>query len=211
MMRCFILCALWVLCTEAQAVSLGVIGEVFPVKERSLLQLIEMRLQALEASGVLHAVHTQWVEQAERKARRPHGVGLLRTEKTVSYDFVPKISLDEDVLSHDGFVLFQRQTSVNVLKALPHYRPHWIFFNADEEAQRAFAKRVMMQAPEVKLILTGGDVHDMEEALQHKVYFDQAGRITQTLRIAHVPAEVERKEDVLRIREFAIEEDGHVS
>ena len=193
-MRCVSACFLCALCAQVNAVSLGVVGEVFPVQERSFLVLIETRLRALEASGALDDAHVHWVREAEDKSRRPTPLGLTRAKQTVAHQYVPRVALEGDM---------------NALEALPLYRPHWIFFDADDSAQRSWARHVIEQTSQVKLILTGGDVREIEDEFKADVFFDQAGRITKKLRIEHVPAEVVRDRDALLIREVAIQDNEH--
>jgi conjugal transfer pilus assembly protein TraW len=207
-MRCISACFLWVVCAHAKAVSLGVVGEVFPVQERSFLVFIETRLRALQASGVLDDAQAHWVHEAEARARRPAPIGLTRAKQTVVHRYVPRVTLDDDVKDNAGHILLYKQHDVNVLETLPLYAPHWIFFDADDIAQRAWAHHVNEQASHVKLILTGGDVRAIEDEFKADVFFDQAGRITKKLRIEHVPAEVVRDGDALLIRDVLIHENG---
>jgi conjugal transfer pilus assembly protein TraW len=207
-MRCLGVCFVCVLCTQVHAVSLGVVGEVFPVQERSFLVFIETRLRALQASGALDDAHAHWVQDAENNTRRPIPLGLTRAKQTVVHRYVPRVMLEDDVKDSDGHILFHTQRYMNALEALPLYAPHWIFFDADDRAQRSWARHVIEQTSHVKLILTGGDVRVIEDEFKADVFFDQAGRITKKLRIEHVPAEVVRDGDALLIRDVLIHENG---
>ena len=191
------------------AASLGVVGETFPVAEMSFLLFIESRLQALTESGEMDAIKARMVADVSQHANRPAPVGLARTNTTLSHRYTPRVVLSHDITDMQGKLLLARGTSVNALDTLPSYQPHWVFFNADDVAQVAWAKRVLHEHPEAKVILTGGEVGRMEHVLDMEIFFDQAGRISHQLDIAHVPAKVTRAGNALLIEEIAIREDGY--
>lgn len=187
---------------HAYAVSRESLGATFPIQERSLLTLIESRLQAFDGD------ETTWRDAAELRARRPEALGLQRATQSRDREYIPQVVLEEDVLDAEQRILFHKQTCVNALDVLPNYRPYWIFFDADDALQALWAQHVLEQSPEVKFILTGGDVKDAEERFNQAIFFDQAGRITKKLGITHVPAVVSRKPRALLIRELVLQEDG---
>ncbi|MFO9620063.1 type-F conjugative transfer system protein TraW, partial [Legionella pneumophila serogroup 1] len=47
---------------QVHAKSFGVVGEVFPIAEKSFLTLIEERLASLKASGELESLNQRWVQ-----------------------------------------------------------------------------------------------------------------------------------------------------
>ena len=101
-------------------------------------------------------------------------------------------------------------THVNALQQMPSYTPCWLFFNADDEAQLNWAAHQKTQCTSPKFILTGGAINTAEKKLNAVIYFDQAGKITTKLHIAHVPAKVTRHQNHLVIAELAIKENGDV-
>lgn len=195
---------------QIHAKSFGVIGEVFPVAEMSFLKLIEERLAALQASGELEEMNQRWIQTAAEHANRPVALNLPRTNRSIAHDYVPEITLSQDISDAGGRILYVRGTHVNALSQLPSYQPCWLFFNADDEAQINWAQLQKTSCPNPKLILTGGAINAAEKKLHSVIYFDQAGKITRQLRITHVPAIVTRKGNRLVIVEHAIKENGDV-
>lgn len=200
---------LWLSASAVQAKSLGVVGETFPVAEQSFLTFIESRLHQMNQTGEMHAIEEQMVADASAHANRPTPVGLFRTEAPHTHTYTPRVVLSDDIRDHLNRVLIHRGASVNALEQLPHYQPHWAFFNADDVAQVRWVKHVLKDRPDTKVILTGGVIGLMERALDTEIFFDQSGRISHQLGINHVPAQVSREGLSLRIDEIAIGEDGY--
>ncbi|MGC3903745.1 type-F conjugative transfer system protein TraW [Legionella pneumophila] len=198
------------LCGQVNAKSFGVVGEVFPIAEKSFLTLIEERLASLKASGELEAMNQRWVQTVAEHANRPTALDLPRTNRSMRHDYIPEITLSQDITNDKGRILYSRGTHVNALQHMPSYTPCWLFFNADDEAQLKWAAHQKTNCSSPKLILTGGAVKTAENKLDAVIYFDQAGKITRKLHITHVPAKVTRHQNSLVIHEQAIKENGDV-
>lgn len=195
---------------HVHAKSFGVVGEVFPVAEKSFLQLIEERLAVLKENGALDTMNQRWVKTVANHANRPTALNLSRTERTLHHTYLPELTLSQDITNEKGQVLYSKGTHVNALQQMPSYTPCWLFFNADDNAQLNWAAQQKMNCPNPKLILTGGAINAAEKKLNAVIYFDQAGNITRKLHIAHVPAKVTRFQNSLFIQEQAIKENGDV-
>ncbi|MBJ16552.1 MAG: type-F conjugative transfer system protein TraW [Legionellaceae bacterium] len=198
------------LCGQVNAKSFGVVGEVFPIAEKSFLTLIEERLASLKASGELEAMNQRWVQTVAEHANRPTALDIPRTNRSMRHDYIPEITLSQDITNDKGRILYSRGTHVNALQHMPSYTPCWLFFNADDEAQLKWAAHQKTNCSSPKLILTGGAVKTAENKLDAVIYFDQAGKITRKLHITHVPARVTRHQNSLVIHEQAIKENGDV-
>lgn len=190
--------------------SFGVVGEVFPVAEKSFLVLIEERLRILTASGELEALNRKWINTVVNHTNRPTALGLERTNQTTRHYYVSEITLSKDITDSKGNVLYLKGTHINALEHMPTYKPCWLFFNADDEAQIRWAGLQKNKCPNPKFVLTGGTINRAEKSLNAVIYFDQEGRITRKLNIEHVPARVTREENQLLIVEVAIKENSHV-
>lgn len=191
--------------------NLGVIGEVFPVREENFLMFIESRIKTMDETGELNQLQANWVGEIESYAIRPKPVGLRRAVKPHVHRYVPTLILQDDIKNERGEVLFHQGTKMNALQALSRYEPHWLFFDADDKEQVAWAKQTLKNIKNVRMILVAGDVNQMETLFDHPMYFDQLGRITHQLGIHRVPALVSRDKDSLVIREIVISEAGHAS
>lgn len=208
MNRMICLLLLMVTAKISLAQSFGVVGEVFPVKEKSFLELIEERLKVLAANGELEAINQRWLNQVANHTNRPAPLGLERANSSTTHNYLPEITLSQDIKDSKGRVLFSEGTKVNALKQMPSYQLCWFFLNAEDEAQLRWAEKQTCQNP--KWVLTGGAINLAEKRLQAVVYFDQSGRITKKLNIQHVPAKVSRIGNYLVILEQAIKENGDV-
>ncbi len=191
--------------------NLGVFGEVFPVREENFLMFIESRIKTMDETGELNHLQAHWVEDIESYTTRPTPVGLRRATKSHVHRYVPALVLQSDVKNEKGEILFHQGTTVNALQALSNYEPHWLFFDADDEEQVTWAKQVLKNLKDVRMILVGGDVGRMERLFNRPIYFDQMGRITHQLGIHRVPAWVVRDKDALIVREVVIGEERHAS
>lgn len=200
---------LFLMSFNTSARSLGVVGEVFPIAEMSFLSLIESRMTSLSKNGALEDIERQWVEKISNHANRPKPLHIRRATQNNTYVYHPIAMLSHDILDANNQVLFKKGTQVNALSQLQSYKPHWLFFDADDKAQVRWALRKLQQDQNAKVILTGGEIGAMERRLKTAIYFDQAGRISNQLEIRHVPAEVVRLEDSLKISEFVIGESGY--
>jgi conjugal transfer pilus assembly protein TraW len=201
---------LLIMCESIFAKSLGLVGAVFPVAEKSFLTLIEERLHILESNGTFEELNRRWIQTVAEHANRPPALGLRRALQTKNHHYFPEITLSEDILDNKGNVLYHKGTHVNALTHLSWYQPCWLFFNAEDEAQLRWAEQQKKLCSNPKFILTGGEIRSTEIRLQEPIYFDQAGRITLKLKISSVPARVTRGKDHLRIVESVIKENGHV-
>ncbi|MDF1684495.1 MAG: type-F conjugative transfer system protein TraW [Legionellaceae bacterium] len=205
--RCVLAISLLGLSFTAQASSLGVIGETFPVAERSFLSLIESRLKQFEEEGTLGEIEARWVSQVNEHAHRPTSLNLPRATQARTHRYYPSTTLGQDIRDHQGRVLMRAGTQVNALSHMPQYQPHWIFLNADDKDQIQWAQHTLRK--NTKVILTAGDIGDAERALNTEIFFDQGGRITQKLHVTHVPAEVTREGATLRIDEINLKAGGY--
>lgn len=201
-------CLLMVSSFTLQASDLGIVGEIFPVREENLLHFIESRVHAMQANGQWEDLEKTFQHQVSKNANRPKPLSLGRAQQSTTHTYRPEIVLSEALRDNTGRILLPRGTSVNALEKLPFYTPCWLFFNGDDSAQKAWAKKARTSCNNPTLILTGGSVKDSEDALNAVIYFDQEGRITRQLHITQVPAIVTRQDNTLRIIQVAIKENG---
>jgi conjugal transfer pilus assembly protein TraW len=206
-LTCCVSALMW--CGLSHAASLGVVGEVFPVAEMSFLAFIESRLAALQASGELENIQQRMISDVSAHATRPTPLNIPRASRTSTHFYTPSIRLSSPIIDHQNHILIPAGTSVNAFDTLTTYTPHWLLFNADDGAQVRWCEDMLRQYPAAKVILTQGDVGEMERALKTEIFFDQGGRMSQKLGIHQVPAYVSRAAKSLRIDEFMIGEDGH--
>ncbi|QDP73722.1 type-F conjugative transfer system protein TraW (plasmid) [Legionella israelensis] len=188
------------------AKNLGTTGELWPVKEMSLLKLMESKAAGLNTDEMAR----QWQSRAGDYADRPEPLYLKRGRRSKVHHYTPVASVRDNVTDINGKVIVPSNASVNVLTLLPDYQPELLFFNADDRAQLLWAHNLSMRlTSNARFILTGGSVAMAEKALNGPVYFDQKGVICKKFGISQMPAIVTRDRMDLVILEPLIGENGH--
>jgi conjugal transfer pilus assembly protein TraW len=184
---------------------LGQVGPVYPIAEPDLLELIQSRLQAKQASGELARLEREFLERSRQAIESPRPVaGLVRTRSPRTFHFDPSVTVPETVRDHEGKVLVPAWTRVNPLDFVS-LSNHLVFFDARDGAQtrKALALRRHYRG-RVHLILTGGSYIDFMKRFDVRVYFDQQGLLVRRLGIRQVPALVTQEGKRLRIDELEV-------
>lgn len=177
--------------TIASARNLGVMGEVFPIKEPDLLQEIHDKLAVLQQSGQLQGMMQKMNGQAAAQIKRPVPVNSITTTVTPRvWLFNPSIVLHQSVYDGQGIILFPSGTVVNPLSRV-HLNETLLFFNGDDLHQVAWAEEQIANTPgTIKPILIQGDWSALMKQWHRPVYFDQQGKLTSRLGLTHVPAKI---------------------
>lgn len=191
--------------SQALAKDLGVIGPVYPIGERDLLQVIEAKLRAKEESGELARMQAQARKRIERRIEQPEPVaGLAKATERRTHYLDPTVSVPEDIRDADGRFISAAGSQVNPLDTVSLSKV-LLFFDARDKAQVRKAKALMAHYEKagavVKPILVGGSYMDFQRRHKVRVWYDQAGRICHQLGITHVPAIVTQEGRRLRIDE----------
>jgi len=197
----------WVRIASA-GTDLGVIGQTYEIAEPSMLESIHAKLEAAKENGELAKIEKDMKARFIAYANRPRGVSLPRTKtQTVRY-FDPTVRLAQSIKDHEGNVLWPAGTSVNPLDYVAMSQ-QWIFFNADDPDQAAWARTYMERYPEqVLLILTQGPVLKLMETWGVRLYFDQGGKLVERFGIETLPSVISQDGKRLRIDEV-VPEDAH--
>jgi conjugal transfer pilus assembly protein TraW len=184
---------------QVHAADLGIRGEVFPVAEKSLLELIHERLKSMTQAKELDAIEQQWALKIAHEVRRPEPMTLPLASVFHQEIYDPSVVLTQDILDANGKLLFAKGKVINPLQQLPWYQPHWMFLDADHPQELTYAKTVMMDQPDLRVILIKGDVVHAGRALGRAVYFDQGGYLVQKFHLKERPALIHRQGNVLQI------------
>jgi len=188
---------------------LGTYGEVFAIKEKSLIEVIKGKLQALQDSGELTSHQEEVKKRVLGVVRRPRSVmGVINTIKPRTFTYDPTITVNRDIIGHKGNIIQKKGTKVNPLKMRGLSKP-FIFFDGDDDLQVKWARGIRDQYPNVKLILIKGSPLDKDlrsavsdqQGRPAQLYFDQGGTLTKKLGISQVPAIVKQEGDLLLIKE----------
>ncbi|MBW6032893.1 type-F conjugative transfer system protein TraW [Klebsiella sp. JL973] len=173
-----------------QAADLGTWGDLWPVREQDMLQLITQRLQTLQTTGKWDQTMDEFKQRVIENSQRPAPVeGIKRAEKYEQRWFDPSIRLTEDLKDNEGRVFARKGEVVNPLKTVPFMQTLY-FINGDDADQIAWMKRQVPETLMSKIILVRGSVPDTSAALDSRIYFDQNGVLSQRFGLTTVPARI---------------------
>jgi len=191
--------------SQAAAEDLGVVGPVYAIAERSLLEVIVERLEGLRDSGELARLEQDARRRFEGYVREPAGVALPRAvEYRVRHDD-PSITVPYAIRDHRGDVIHPQGTTVNPLEHVTLSRK-LLFFDGHDPDQVRWARSMHASAPGRAMpILTRGSPVALIEAWESWVYFDQRGYLVERFGIETLPAMVSQHGTRLRIEEFALD------
>lgn len=167
---------------------LGTYGEVFPIQEEDLLNILQERLKKARLGGKITEVFVDSIEN-------PKGNLYPKAKHARSFEFDPSLSLAQDIKDHHGNILLSKGTLVNPLE-ITSLSKDLLFFDGNDPLQVAWAKQ-----EKGMWILTNGKPLELEEQEATPVYFDQAGYLASKLGIASIPARVSQKDKKLLIEE----------
>lgn len=173
-----------------QAADLGTWGDLWPVREQDMLELITQRLQGLQQSGQWDKTMGEFKQRVIENSQRPAPEeGLHRAEKYAQRWFDPSIRLTEDLKDNEGRVFAHQGELINPLKTVPFMQTLY-FINGDDPDQIAWMKRQVPETLMSKIILVRGSVPDTSAALDSRIYFDQNGVLSKRFGLTSVPARI---------------------
>jgi conjugal transfer pilus assembly protein TraW len=197
----------------SQVKDLGVYGETFPIEEKSLLEIIKTKLQALSESGKLEEHQQTILRQTKEQLNRPPPVkNIHKTTTPRSFDWDPSITVPYDLKDHKGRVFHPKGTKVNPLDTHP-FRCPFLFVDGDDESQVAWAikqHKLAEASHKPKIILVQGAPSDLSKKFNLPVYFDQSGVLVKKFGIAQVPAKVSQNKKTLTVDEISLDTKPHL-
>ncbi|HDR9174377.1 hypothetical protein VI03_25160 [Burkholderia vietnamiensis] len=179
--------------------AVDVIGPVYDIKERDFLDAIQDRLKEKQRNGELARLEKEAIARSKNTIVNPKGVDVPKATVPYSYTYDPTYTVPQNVVTPDGKVLATEGQRFNPLDVV-NMSSWMIFFDGDDPAQVAQAKRWMEEAHgNAKPILVRGKWVDLSKAWKRQVYFDQQGFYVKKLNIPALPAVVKQDGKVLRI------------
>ncbi len=187
----------------AHARDYGQQGTLFPITEPDLLEQIQRKLMALQASGATARLNEDLKRRTIAKVNRPMPVSGISVATTIrSWAFDPTISVAEDISDRKGRLIMAAGTRVNPLDTVP-LRQTLVFLDGDDPAQLDWATK-SFQASSAKLILVGGAPLQLMRGKQRRFFFDQGGKLVRHFNIKAVPATVKQQGRLLLITEHPV-------
>ena len=194
---------LWVYTAPARAEDLGVIGKVYQITERDLIEAMKDRLRQMEKSGELAKKQDEYKNRVMSGIEHPEPIpGIQATETANTHYYDPSIVTDKDIADATGKILYPRGTRVNPLDYIG-WNKYLLFVDARDARQLEFSKKITAASDRpVKLVLVAGAPLELMRKWKMPVYFDQGGRLTRRFAITQVPAIVRQEGKRLRIDEL---------
>lgn len=186
------------------AKDLGTWGNVFEPAEQDMLVFIQNRLKSMEESGEMDRLKNEAIDRVKRNAVRPSPVvGLTPaiTYRTFSYD--PTFTVNETITDMKGNIIARKGDQVNPFDKVP-YNQTLFFIDGDNRDQVSWLKPQLASAGNFKIILVNGNIKETSDALDERIYFDQAGVLTTKFGFEHTPVRVTRDDRVLKIEEIPV-------
>ena len=197
------LVAIWLIAVPAHARDYGQQGALFPITEPDLLEQIQRKLMALQASGATAKLNDDLKRRTIAKVNRPAPVSGLGVATTIrSWAFDPTISVAEDISDDKGRLIVAAGTRVNPLDTVP-LRQTLVFLDGDDAAQLDWATK-NFKATSAKLILVNGAPLQLMRGRQRRFFFDQGGKLVRHFNIKAVPATVKQQGRLLLITEHPV-------
>lgn len=190
---------------------LGRFGTVFPILEKDMVEDIQERLREAKKDGRLASFKAALKKDLEAVVKTPKPVSFLKAvQKEREFKVDPSVILETDITipRDDGSIvtLGRKGDRINPLDYTRFETP-LLFLDGDNEAQRDFAKDLVLKNPRTKcLLIKGTPGYDKERDIFF--YFDQSGVYSKRFQIQEYPSFVTQKpnETVLTVREIFLDE-----
>lgn len=182
----------------------GQIGPVYQIKEQDFIEFIQERMTAKVQSGEVAREHEAMAERAKQYAKRPPGIRLPRAAEYSAVQLDPIYIVEHDIKDADGNTLYAAGTKVHPLRVMPFQRT-LCFIDSDDIAQLQWARRLCTEGHDKRIVLINGDLEEATQAIGRRIYFDQYGRLSESLALIQVPAVVRQSGDYLYVEYFPVD------
>lgn len=185
-----------------QAKNIGTFGQVFPVIEEDIRQVIMKRLQHMQQTGEMAHLQKTLDERVALHITRPKPLSLTTTTTPKSFHVDPSITVNHDIYAPNGLLVAKAGMTLNPFDHV-HFSKTLIFFNGDDVKQVDWVMAHYQTFKQVKFILTGGDIRDAANRFG-RIYFDVDGRLSTKLNIQHVPTVVHQDGRFWQVSEIGV-------
>lgn len=209
---------------DAHAMDFGKRGAAYEVVEEGFVSMIKNRLSALD----LQQHQEEMLRTAKRQILEPAPVlGIKATSQPREFWYDPSFTSTKDIKLPDGKILHKAGITVNPLDHMVFDRElifidgrsqkqvEWLKQRLEDTEQKKVAanntQEIVTQVRkethnnlEVRIILVGGKILELQEDIGETLYFDQAGELTNKFGIEQVPAIVVQDGKRLKISEIKI-------
>lgn len=186
------------------AKDLGTWGNVFEPAEQDMLDFIQNRLKGMEQSGELDRLREEATARVKEHAVRPAPVeGLTKAVEYRRFAWDPTFTVQETIADMQGNLIARKGDTVNPLDKVPFSQVLY-FIDGDDTEQVSWARQQIAGQTNVKVILVKGNIKDVSDALNERIFFDQSGVLTRKFGFEHVPARISRDGRVMKVEEIPV-------
>jgi conjugal transfer pilus assembly protein TraW len=213
-----------VLSSSVLGVEFGKQAATYEVAEEGFVSMIKSRLAAID----LQQYQEEMLRKAKKQVLEPAPVfGIRATSEPREFWYDPSLLVTEDIKLPDGKILHKAGTKVNPLDHMVFDRElifidgrsaeqiEWLKQRLEGREQKneadnntsegsTQARKELSNNLEIRIILVGGKILELQEDTGRTLYFDQAGELTSRFDIRQVPAIVVQDGQRLKIREIKI-------
>jgi conjugal transfer pilus assembly protein TraW len=174
----------------------GKSGVTYEISEENIFEVIKARLKSPLYQKRITSVMTKIREKIYRLERYD---GLLKeTKEEKSYLIEPSITLEKDIVDHNGNVIFEKGSTFNASDYVP-LTGRYIFIDGNNEMHVQHAINGGFR----KIIIASGNLMELSKKFSHRFYFLDDTLIDR-LQLTHVPAILEQDGRHLRVTEKVI-------
>ncbi|WP_010303295.1 type-F conjugative transfer system protein TraW [Candidatus Odyssella thessalonicensis] len=190
----FLPLAIFLLRMPVAGKDLGVISQVFDIKEKSLIEVIIDKLTQMKASGQLEE-HQEAIQKRVQSSieRPPVGAALPKATAYATKIYDPTLIVSQDIKDHQGRIVAYQGQTFNPLDDMSFGEP-LLFLDGDDTAHVSWSL-----AQKGKKVLIKGAPLALSRQFKVPFYFDQGGVLVKKLGIQAIPARVSQKGKVLLI------------
>lgn len=203
-MKALFFLALTVLPMTAQAGSLGVYGQLWPILEPDMVEQLKAEALAIQNDPHYAEKKKAVIDKAIWNLKHlPPVPGVGRVKKETVFYVDPSIVITKTITDNQGRIIAPAGTVINPFHFM-HWTKSFIFIDAREPKQIAWMESIIKKEPMDKVILVGGSWYDLAQKEQRPIFFDQKGIFVKKFQINSVPTIVRQKGDKVEVDEKAI-------
>lgn len=177
---------------EAISKDFGVIGNVIPIKENNIIEVIRNRAEAFSQDNK-DLIQNKIRQHYQSKLRNPLSVDVLETKFYSVHYYDPTITVNEAIKDHEGNVIIEKGSRYNPLSS-DSLTNDLLFFDGSNLDQIEWAKSFSGT-----WILVKGRPLELEESERRAVFFDQGGILCKKFGIKSVPSRISQESLLLKI------------
>lgn len=189
--------------SSANNSSVEKVGTTYPIAEENAIEFIKKHMEAKQKSGEMAKIEADVQNRIKEAALNMKPVeGLTLTVKPSVQYFEPQYVLPETVYDHEGKIIAAAGSIVKPLEVAP-IRHKIFFFDGRQEDQVILAKKLAKEYGSAFMpILVAGRWDRISNELKQAAYFDQEGKISQSMRVTEVPVLVSQEGNKLKLESF---------